>query len=60
LTAPGGELRIWASLAHQERALPAFRAMLELPFERVIVSHGEPVHSRTAFERALELPSWTG
>jgi len=32
--------------------------MLELPFERVIISHGEPVHDRAAFERALELPQW--
>jgi len=24
----------------------------------VIVSHGEPVHDREAFERALELPTW--
>ena len=60
LTAPGGELRVWASPFHQERALPALRALLDLPFERVIVSHGEPVHTRSAFERALELPTWTG
>ncbi|HEX3522452.1 MAG TPA: ankyrin repeat domain-containing protein [Stellaceae bacterium] len=32
--------------------------MLNLPFERVIISHGEPVHTRDAFERALELPQW--
>jgi Ankyrin repeat len=32
------------------------RAMLELPFERVIISHDEPVHTRDTFERALELP----
>jgi hypothetical protein len=32
--------------------------MLDLPFERVIISHGEPVHSREAFERALERPQW--
>jgi hypothetical protein len=32
--------------------------MLELPFELVIVSHGEPVHDRAAFERALDLPPW--
>jgi hypothetical protein len=25
----------------------------------VIVSHGEPVHDRAAYERALELPMWT-
>jgi hypothetical protein len=34
--------------------------MLELPFEHVIVSHGEPVHDRTAFERALDLPPYDG
>jgi len=32
--------------------------MLNLPFERVIISHGEPVHTREAFKRALELPQW--
>ena len=60
LTAPGGELRVWATPWHEERALPALRALLELPFERVIVSHGEPVHDRAAFERALERPPWSG
>jgi glyoxylase-like metal-dependent hydrolase (beta-lactamase superfamily II) len=60
LTAPGGELRVWASPCHQERALPALRALLELPFERVIVSHGEPVHTRADYERALERVPWTG
>jgi glyoxylase-like metal-dependent hydrolase (beta-lactamase superfamily II) len=61
LTAPGGgPLRVWASRWHKERALPALRALLELPFERVIVSHGEPVHDRAAYERALELPPWEG
>jgi glyoxylase-like metal-dependent hydrolase (beta-lactamase superfamily II) len=60
LTAPGGELRVWATPWHEERALPALRKLLELPFERVIVSHGEPVHDRAAYERALELPPWTG
>ena len=60
LTAPGGELRVWASPWHRERALPALRALLKLPFERVIVSHGEPVHTRAAYERALELAPWRG
>jgi hypothetical protein len=60
LTAPGGELRVWATAWHEERALPALRALLDLPFELVIVSHGEPVHDRTAYERALELAPWTG
>src|SRR5947207_11538468 len=58
LTAPGGELRVWATPWHEERVLPALRALLELPVELVIVSHGEPVHDRAAFERALELPPW--
>jgi hypothetical protein len=60
LTAPDGELRVWGTPWHEERVLPALRAMLELPFEHVIVSHGEPVHDRAAFERALELPPWNG
>jgi hypothetical protein len=60
LTAPGGELRIWDSTAHEERALPALRALLELPFEHVIVAHGEPVHDRAAYERALELEPYRG
>jgi glyoxylase-like metal-dependent hydrolase (beta-lactamase superfamily II) len=58
LTAPGGELRIWATPWHEERALPALRDLLDLPFERVIVSHGEPVHDRAEFERALERRPW--
>jgi glyoxylase-like metal-dependent hydrolase (beta-lactamase superfamily II) len=60
LTAPDGELRVWATPWHEERALPALRALLELPFEHVIVSHGEPVHDRAAYERALALPPWEG
>ena len=60
LTAPGGELRVWASPSHKERALPALRELLALPFEHVIVSHGEPTHTRDAYERALELPPWSG
>ena len=51
------ELRIWDT-PHIERARPALRELLELPFERVIVAHGEPVHDRAAYERALELPAY--
>ena len=58
LTAPGGVLRVWDTAWHEERVLPALRAFLDLPFEHVIVSHGEPVHDRAAFERALELEPW--
>lgn len=58
LTERDGTLLVWGTPWHEERVLPALRALLELPFEHVIVSHGEPVHDRTAFERALELPPW--
>lgn len=58
LTERDGQLRIWRTSWHRERVVPALRTMLDLPFERVIVSHGEPVHDRGAFERALELPTW--
>jgi hypothetical protein len=58
LTAPDGVLRVWATPWHEERALPALRALLDLPFERVIVSPSEPVHDRAAYERALELTPW--
>lgn len=60
LTAPEGELRVWTTPWHEERTLPALRALLDLPFEHVIVSHGEPVHDRQAYERALGLPPWNG
>jgi hypothetical protein len=55
----GGEdgLRIWET-PHLDRARAALRELLELPFERVITAHGEPLHDRAAFERALELPPW--
>jgi glyoxylase-like metal-dependent hydrolase (beta-lactamase superfamily II) len=58
LTERAGELLVWGTPWHEERTLPALRALLELPFERVIVSHGEPVHDRAAYERALALPPW--
>jgi hypothetical protein len=60
LTERNGELRVWGTPWHVKRALPALRELVELPFEHVIVSHGEPVHDRAAFERALDLPPWSG
>ncbi len=59
MTAPGGTLRVWASRWHEERTLPALRTMLELPFERVVVAHGEPVHSRHDFLAALDREPWS-
>ncbi|WP_458206694.1 hypothetical protein [Haladaptatus sp. NG-SE-30] len=58
LTERDGELRVWWTPWHDERALPALRSLLDLPFQYVIISHGEPVHDRAAYERALELPPW--
>jgi hypothetical protein len=60
LIAPEGELLVWETPWHRERAIPALRGLLELPFERVIVAHGEPVHDRAAYERALERPPYDG
>lgn len=62
LTERSGELRVWNSPWHEKRELPALREMLELPFERVIISHADedPVHARSDFERALTLPPWKG
>lgn len=59
MTAPGGVLRIWGTRWHEERVLPAFRELLALPFEHVLVSHGEPVHTRADFEAALERDPWS-
>ncbi len=58
LTESAGELRIWDSPWHSKREIPALRAMLDLPFEKVIISHCDnfPVHSRKEFEKALDLP----
>jgi hypothetical protein len=58
MTAPEGLLRIWKAPGYKQRVLPAFRKMLDLPFEHVLVSHGEPVHDRAAFEAALTAPPW--
>ena len=37
---------------------PGPRALLELPFEHVLVSHGEPVHDRDDFVAALDREPW--
>jgi hypothetical protein len=60
LTAPGGVLRVWGTPWHEERTLPALRALLELPFEHVLVAHGEPVHTRADFVAALDREPWSG
>jgi hypothetical protein len=59
MTAPHGELLVWATDHHEHRVLPALRTLLALPFEHVLVSHGEPVHARADFEAALERDPWS-
>ena len=34
-------------------------ALLDLPFQHVLVSHGQPVHTRADFEAALERDPWS-
>jgi hypothetical protein len=60
MTAPDGRLRVWGSPWLERRVLPAMREMLALPFEHVLVSHGEPVHTRADFEAALLRDPWEG
>jgi hypothetical protein len=56
---PSGRPVCWWTPWHRERTLPALRGLLDLPFEHVVVAHGEPVHERAAYERALELEPWS-
>jgi hypothetical protein len=56
---PGGELRVRATPWYEQRTLPALRALLDVPFERVLVSHGEPAHTREDFVAALERDPWS-
>jgi hypothetical protein len=56
----GGVLRVWGTPWHSEVTLPGMRALLDLPFAFVLVSHGEPVHTRSDFEAALEREPWSG
>jgi glyoxylase-like metal-dependent hydrolase (beta-lactamase superfamily II) len=59
LTAPGGVLRVWHTPWHEERSLPGLRRLLDLDFEHVLVSHGQPVHTREDFVAALEREPWS-
>lgn len=54
-----GTLRIWWTPVLERRTLPALREMLDLSFELVLVSHGEPVHTRAEFEAALTAEPWS-
>lgn len=60
MAAPGGVLRVWWSPLLADSVLPSLRAMLALPFEHVLVSHGSPVHARSDFLAALDRAPWSG
>lgn len=61
-----GELRVWLGSEedgrrHGAEILPARRRWLELPIERVLVSHGEQrVFGRDDVAAALDRPPWEG
>jgi hypothetical protein len=63
-----GELRVWWGFEGEEderrffgKFLPALRRWLELPVERVLVSHGEQrAFGRDDVTAALERPPWQG
>lgn len=58
LTERGGQLRVWSTPWDEEGPRRALGQLLRLPFRHVLISHGEPVHDRRAYEQALELPPW--
>lgn len=64
----GGELRVWSdrrvdadvSRFYHERFNPTLEALLELDFDRVLVTHGQPVLAggREALRAALQAEPW--
>jgi hypothetical protein len=68
VTTPEGELRMWAQQTlddkrrrfYRERFAPTFAPLLELPVERVLVTHGEPVleDGAAALREALASEPW--
>jgi hypothetical protein len=57
MTGADGDLRIWENRTSGVRA--RLCASCSNSPSRVIVAHGEAVHDRAAYERALELPAWS-
>jgi hypothetical protein len=58
---PDGRLRVWWTPWHEQRVLPALRQILdEHEVEHVLVSHGDPVHSRGELEEAFAREPWRG
>jgi hypothetical protein len=65
----GGTLRVWSTEKvdskverfYRERFNPTLEPLLELPFEAVLVTHGQPVleGGRRALRKALEAKPWS-
>ena len=65
---PAGELRMWdlepltehRASFYRDRFAPTLRPMLELPVERVLVTHGAPIleDAAAALRRAVDSPPW--
>ena len=58
LTERDGALRIWSTPWDEAGPRRALEQFLQLPFERVIISHGNPVHAREAYVNAFKLDPW--
>jgi hypothetical protein len=63
-----GELRVWEQVTstpgrrewYEQKFLPSLRPLLELDFERVLTTHGEPIleNGREALRDAFAAPPW--
>jgi hypothetical protein len=65
VTTPEGELRMWSTNPdrerwYRERFAPTLQPLRELPLQRILVTHGEPVlrDGSAALEAALSAPPW--
>ena len=65
VTTPEGELRMWSTNPDRERwyrdtFAPTLQPLRELPLQRILVTHGEPVlrDGSAALEAALSAPPW--
>jgi glyoxylase-like metal-dependent hydrolase (beta-lactamase superfamily II) len=68
VTTPAGDLRVWAQdpvderrrRFYRDRFAPTLAPLLDLPVERVLVTHGAPIltDGAAALRRALEEPPW--
>jgi hypothetical protein len=69
VTTPEGGLRIWAQERlddrrrrfYRDRFAPTLAPLLDLPVERVLVTHGEPIvtNGAAALREAITEPPWT-